>query len=280
MRGGWPAICVNDRSDLAVLAAREGLAPWGLHLGQTDLPPSEARKLPGLGGAHLGTSTHRPGGWRHPTPPATTPASAPSGPPPPRATMRPPWASKGSGGRSRPAGRRPGPRGHGRLTRADASACFRAGAGPWPWWAKWPGARNPGSCWARPGGRWRRGPPLARGPGVALDRRQRRRESSLAEALARCLDLPARDSDRELGGPIPEVFRTEGEAGFRALEAASVARCLADPAVVALGAGAWEDPAHPGDVAGRPVHPLWLAEVPEVAVVRHRRGSRPAAGRG
>ena len=36
-QGGWPAVCVNDRADLAVLASLEGLAPWGLHLGQARL---------------------------------------------------------------------------------------------------------------------------------------------------------------------------------------------------------------------------------------------------
>ena len=41
--GGWPWICVNDRADLAMLAAREELTPWGLHLSQGDLPAAEAR---------------------------------------------------------------------------------------------------------------------------------------------------------------------------------------------------------------------------------------------
>ena len=49
--GGWPMICVNDRADLVILAAREGLAPWGLHLGQEDLPAGEARNQ--IGRAHV-----------------------------------------------------------------------------------------------------------------------------------------------------------------------------------------------------------------------------------
>jgi len=67
-QGGWPAICLNDRADLAVLAASEGLALWGLHLGQSDLPPGEALRLPGLERLHLGTSTRSPGEWGAPDP--------------------------------------------------------------------------------------------------------------------------------------------------------------------------------------------------------------------
>ena len=66
--GGWPAVCVNDRADLAVLASLEGLTPWGLHLGQEDLPPGETRGIPGLEGLHLGTSTHEPAQWEAPDP--------------------------------------------------------------------------------------------------------------------------------------------------------------------------------------------------------------------
>ena len=61
--GSWPLICVNDRADLAMLAAREGLAPWGLHLGQGDLPAAEARKLPGLAETHIGASSHEVAEW-------------------------------------------------------------------------------------------------------------------------------------------------------------------------------------------------------------------------
>jgi shikimate kinase len=93
-------------------------------------------------------------------------------------------------------------------------------------------------------------------------------KSSLALALAEALGLPARDSDREVGGSIPDLFRALGEAGFRELEAQAVARCLAEPCVVALGAGAWEDAGTRERIGAAGFSALWLAEVPDVAWAR------------
>lgn len=50
-------VIVNDRADVAVLAATDGL-----HLGQDDLPPSVARRVIGAS-ALVGLSTHVPAQW-------------------------------------------------------------------------------------------------------------------------------------------------------------------------------------------------------------------------
>jgi len=67
---------------------------------------------------------------------------------------------------------------------------------------------------------------------------------------------------------IPRIFETRGEAGFRELEARAVRACIETPGVVALGAGAWEDPATRAAVRASGCAALWLAEVPERAWAR------------
>jgi shikimate kinase len=81
-------------------------------------------------------------------------------------------------------------------------------------------------------------------------------KSAVARALARRLTWHLIDCDAEItaraGQPIPEIFRLEGEAHFRALERAVIAVIAADrhrcpqcgqarPAVVATGGGALVD---------------------------------------
>jgi shikimate kinase len=107
-------------------------------------------------------------------------------------------------------------------------------------------------------------------------------KSSLALHLARLLELPARDSDQRVvahsGQSIAALFADEGEAGFRALEARAVREELAAPCVLALGGGAWEDPATREAVRAAGFAALWLAEVPERAWARVGRDpSRPLA---
>jgi thiamine-phosphate pyrophosphorylase len=53
-REGHAIFIVNDRADIAMLLRA------GLHVGQADLPPADARRLMGIG-APLGYSTHNPG---------------------------------------------------------------------------------------------------------------------------------------------------------------------------------------------------------------------------
>ena len=273
-QGGWPAICLNDRADLAILAGLEELLPWGLHLGQTDLAPEDVRGLPGLGRLHLGTSTHRPEEWEAPDP-----ACDHAGVGPLRAT-----ATKGdhaeplglAGLRAGCAALRAGgvaPVAIGGLTLEDAGPCFEAGAEALAMVGAVARAEDPGELlWRAQLERWRVRPPLVRGRGIVLIGGSGGGKSSLARQLARHLGLAARDSDQQVeasaGASIAEIFKVQGEAGFRALEARAVRECLARPGVLALGAGAWEDPGTRAAVVAAGATALWLAEVPERAWAR------------
>jgi thiamine-phosphate diphosphorylase len=282
--GGWPAICVNDRADLAVLAAWDGLVPWGLHLGQGDLPHTDARRLPGLGRAHLGGSTHGPAEWA-----ALDPACDHAGVGPVRATATKaghaaPIGRDGLGAGCR-ALRAAGvaPVAIGGLEAADARDCFQAGAEALAMVGAVARAVDPAELlWAAQLERWRARPPLARGRGVALVGGSGGGKSSLGRHLAQLLGLPLRDLDRAVaeaaGQSIPAIFAAEGEAGFRAREARAVQAALDRPAVLDLGAGAWEDPDTRAAVRAAGFAPLWLAEVPERAWERVGRDpGRPLA---
>jgi thiamine-phosphate pyrophosphorylase len=282
-RGGWPAICVNDRSDLALLAAREGLAPWGLHLGQTDLPPAEARALPGLGRLHLGGSTHCAGEWE-----ALDPACDHAGIGPFRATATKPDHAGPVGLDGLRAGcaalraRGVAPVAIGGLTLADAPACFQAGAEALAMVGAVARAGDPGELlWRAQIERWRVRPPLVPGRGVVLLGGSGAGKSSLAACLGRLLGLPVQGSDQRVearGRSIAAIFAASGEAGFRALEAQAVLEGLAAPCVLALGAGAWQDPATREAVRASGFCALWLAEVPLRAWARVGRDpARPLA---
>jgi thiamine-phosphate pyrophosphorylase len=279
--GGWPAICVNDRADLAVLAARAGLAPWGVHLGQGDLPASAVRALPGLGAAHLGGSTHRAAEWEAPDP-----ACDHAGIGPFRATATKPDHARPVGLEGLRAGCRAlrargvAPVAIGGLTLADAEACFQAGAEALAMVGEVARAAEPGQLlWQAQLARWRCRPLLEPGRGVVLVGGSGAGKSTLALHLAGRLGLPAADSDQRVearGQSIAAVFAAQGEAGFRALEAEAVRAGLASPCVLALGAGAWEDPATRAAVRAAGFTALWLAEVPELAWNRVGRDpSRP-----
>jgi len=268
--GGWPAICVNDRADLGVLAAAEGLPLWGLHLGQSDLPAGEARKLPGLASVHLGASTCRPEQWD-----AVDPACDHAGVGPIRATATKPDHDRPVG----LDGLRTGAAALGRqglaavaiggLTLEDADPCFRAGAESLSMVGEVARCADPGELlWQAQVRRWRARPPIRAGQGVVLIGGSGAGKSTLAGALGRALGLPARDSDLEVGGSFATIFQEQGEAAFRALEAAAVVRCLQAPCVAALGAGAWEDPATRARVRAAGFAPLWLAEEPARAWAR------------
>jgi shikimate kinase len=134
-------------------------------------------------------------------------------------------------------------------------------------------AQAPGELlWQAQAERWRVHPPLARGRGVVLIGGSGAGKSSLAGHLAELLGLPARDSDHwvehKSGQSIARLFAERGEAGFRTLEAQAVRACVETPAVLAVGAGAWADPATREAVWASPCAPLWLAEVPERAWAR------------
>lgn len=279
-RGGWPAICVNDRADLAVLAAAEGLPPWGLHLGQTDLPPAEARRLPGLGACHVGASTHAPAEWNVPDPACDHAGVGPFRPTVTKGDHEPPVGLQGlREGAAALRGRGVAPVAIGGLTAADAETCFEAGAESLAMVGGISRSGDPRELlWGAQTARWSAQPILCRGQGVVIIGGSGAGKSTLARALARLLGMAARDSDLEIGGSIPDLFREKGEAGFRALEAESVARCLERPCVAALGGGAWEDPATRRRVREAGFAALWLAEIPEVAWARVGRDpNRPLA---
>lgn len=101
-------------------------------------------------------------------------------------------------------------------------------------------------------------------------------KSSVGKALAARLGWPFVDVDDALEarfGPIPEQFAKDGEAVFRAREAAML-RALADgePRVVATGGGAWVDPANRAVL--REHHALVVLQAP-LEVLAARVGQDP-----
>ncbi|MBI1752083.1 MAG: thiamine phosphate synthase [Acidobacteria bacterium] len=282
--GGWPFICVNDRADLALLAAREGLAPWGLHLGQEDLPAAEARRLPGLEKAHLGTSTHQAGEWN-----LVDPACDHAGVGPFRGTATKTDHATPIGLEGLRSGcaalRRQGraPIAIGGLALADASACFEAGAESLAMVGEVHRSADPASLgWELQRLRWRARPPFERGQGLALIGGSGAGKTTFGRQLAWALGLPFHDLDAAIeeqeGRPVAEIFATSGEAAFRNLETERLPALMARPGVVALGGGAWEAPANRAAVAGAGFAPLWLAVPPQQAWERASRDpNRPLA---
>lgn len=270
--GGWPLVVVNDRADLAVLAALEGLAPWGLHLGQDDLPPAEARRLPGLGDLHLGTSTHNRGEWE-----SVDPACDHAGAGPFRAT-----SSKSDHARpigleglreacSALRGRGVAPVAIGGLTAEDMVPCFEAGAASLAMIGALARAEHPAELlWEAQCRRWRVRPPVRPGEGVVLVGGSGCGKSALARALESRLRLPVHDLDgaiaQRAGCSIAEIFQFQGEAAFRALEAAAALEALGQgPCILDAGGGAWEDARVRGAIHDAGWTVLWIAERPEVA---------------
>ena len=266
--GGWPFICVNDRADLAMLAAQEGLVPWGIHLGQDDLPATEAARLPGLGACHFGASTHEPGEWE-----AADPACDHAGVGPFRGTATKSDHAEPVGleglraGCAALRGLGLAPVAIGGLGPADASACFEAGAESLAMVGELHRVDDIAALgWEVQRTRWRARPPFRRGQGVAILGGSGAGKSTLGRTLALRLSLPFHDLDEAIeqaqGQPVSAIFAERGESAFRALESEALPGLLASPAVVALGGGAWEAPANRQAVARAGFAPLWLAEPP------------------
>ncbi|HNX95034.1 MAG TPA: shikimate kinase [Holophaga sp.] len=265
---GWPLICVNDRSDLAVLAAREGWTLWGLHLGQDDLPPAVAKELPGLAGLHFGTSTHLAKEWEQ-----LDAVCDHAGVGPFRAT-----GSKGDhlapiGLLGLRAGCRAlrskglAPIAIGGLTLEDAKACFDAGAESLAMIREVARALDPSELlWQAQLDRWAVRPPLRKGQGVALVGGSGCGKSTLAKELGVRLGLPVKDLDEVIvqraGKPIARIFEEDGEPAFRRLEADVTAEAFQSPAVLALGGGAWESTAIRAAARESEYPVLWIAENP------------------
>lgn len=282
--GGWPMICVNDRADLAVLAAREGLAPWGLHLGQGDLPAAEARKLPGLADSHIGASTHAASEWER-----VDIACDHAGVGPFRGTITKANHANPIGleglrtGCAALRARGFAPVAIGGLTLADAAACFGADAESLAMVGEIHRAEDPAALgWGAQRQRWHVRPPFRRGQGLAIIGGSGAGKSTLGRELAQQLGLPFHDLDAAIeaheGSSVAAIFAASGEGAFRNLESAILPGLLATPAVVALGGGAWESPANRAAVAAADFAPLWLAEPPARAWERAGRDpNRPLA---
>lgn len=101
-------------------------------------------------------------------------------------------------------------------------------------------------------------------------------KTSIGKRVARALDLTFSDSDAAVvreHGPIEDLFRTHGEAHFRALERAAVRASLGRGGVVALGGGAILDPDTQRDLAGHRV--VLLTVGPQTIESRIRGTKRP-----
>jgi len=282
--GSWPLICVNDRTDLAMLAAREGLAPWGLHLGQGDLPAAEARKLPGLAEAHLGASSHATSEWT-----LVDVACDHAGIGPFRTTATKSDHAEPIGLEGLRAGcaalraQDLAPIAIGGLTLREAAPCFEAGAESLAMVGEVHRTKDPAALgWEAQRQRWRVRPPFRRGQGLVLVGGSGAGKTTVGRQLAYNLALPFHDLDAAIedreGRRVAEIFAAWGESAFRQLEADVLPRLLARPAVVALGGGAWESPVNRGAVTSADFAPLWLAETPARAWARAGRDpQRPLA---
>jgi shikimate kinase len=121
------------------------------------------------------------------------------------------------------------------------------------------------------------------GPTIALIGFMGAGKSRIGMALAHRLRVPFVDTDgviAEQMGPIEQVFAEQGEAAFRAVERAVVARVLEKArdmgSVVALGGGAVTSAEVRKALAGIP-HVVWLTAPVEVLFSRATEGGRPLA---
>ncbi len=269
--GGWPQICVNDRADLALLAAQEGLPPWGLHLGQGDLPPAEALRLPGLSSLHVGASTHSLEEW------ASVDSNCD------HAGVGPFRATTTKGDHAAPIGlqglhtgclmlRSQGlaPVAIGGLTEDDLHACYEAGAESLAMVGGIARSESPRELlWRAQVSRWVAQPLQFRGGGLMLVGGSGCGKSALGRALGQRTGLPVVDLDAAVesaaGKPIAQIFAEASEAVFRDMEVRALRGALASPCILALGGGAWAS----GDIRklaqDSDFQVLWINENPATA---------------
>jgi shikimate kinase len=101
-------------------------------------------------------------------------------------------------------------------------------------------------------------------------------KTSVGKRVAKALGVPFVDTDRVLvreHGPIPALFESLGEPGFRALEREAVSEAVGRPVVVSLGGGAVLDPATRSLLADLPV--ILLTVTPEAVESRIAGSDRP-----
>ncbi|MFT4306788.1 MAG: shikimate kinase [Microbacterium sp.] len=101
-------------------------------------------------------------------------------------------------------------------------------------------------------------------------------KTSIGRRVAKALGVPFADTDvlivRE-HGPIPELFRSLGEAGFREIEREVAVRALGEPGVLALGGGAVLDARTREALREHPV--VLLSVAPQVVARRIAGAARP-----
>lgn len=106
-------------------------------------------------------------------------------------------------------------------------------------------------------------------------------KTKIGKALASMLGEPFVDTDTVLKtrhGPIPEIFRDQGEHWFRQREADVVAESLAGSGVLSLGGGAVVTPANREALSG---HTVVLLEIsPEAVESRLNNSKRPLLSNG
>jgi len=266
--GGWPLIVVNDQADLALLAVAEGLAPWGLHLGQSDLPHAEARRLPGLLDLHLGASTHGDAEWNAGSAECDHAGVGPVRGTATKADHAVPIGFDGlAAGSAALRASGVAPIAIGGLGPGDFEACFAAGAESVAMVSALAEASDPSELlWQAQLARWAARSPIRPGQGVLLAGSSGAGKTTVGRALAGSLGLPFADLDEAIearaGKPIPGIFAEDGEAAFREREATVLPGLLAASAVVALGGGAWESAAVREAAEASGFTALWLAERP------------------
>jgi shikimate kinase len=87
-------------------------------------------------------------------------------------------------------------------------------------------------------------------------------KTKIGKRVAALLGVPHIDTDRVVvanHGPIPQLFRTVGEEGFRVLERQAVVDALGHDAVVSLGGGAVTTPATLSDLGHHTVIGLTIS---------------------
>ncbi len=104
-------------------------------------------------------------------------------------------------------------------------------------------------------------------------------KSSVGRVLARQLDRPLLDSDELIeartGRTVREIWSTDGEASFRALETETLLDALAadEPSVVAAAGGVVLAEANRAALAGSNAHVVWLVADVDVLVDRVKQGT-------
>jgi len=100
-------------------------------------------------------------------------------------------------------------------------------------------------------------------------------KSSIGRVLARRLGRRFVDLDRWIekreGRRVAEIFATDGEAAFRAIEAQALKTVLDEregPLVLALGGGAWVQPANAAALKAARAHVVFLDADPDVLRAR------------